>query len=493
MVEEREIQILVSNFVFELQYEILRELQQGSQEMAFRACIVGTGPSGMYTAKYLLKEWPVGSRIDLIERLPTPYGLVRFGVAPDHQEVKSVQNDFAHVLSDSRIRYFGNVTVGKDVSIEDLQLRYHAVVLATGADHDRELGLKNEKKFVSGARDFVAWYNGHPDVSYESSTHFSKLIETSERCVIIGNGNVAIDCARILLSSIDKLRWTDISDRALDVFSRSKIKHVSIIGRRGHPQASFTMKELREITKLDQVKFQVFESELDLGGKTEASKGEIETHRPVKRMDALLRETLKLKAKDGPFAKSLTLRFLLSPSEILLDSKDQLFNLRCERMELTGPTGAQQAKGTGIFEDFPCEMILRSVGYKAFPIQANLPFDDKRGIIQTKDGGKVVDGLYAVGWIKRGPTGIIGTNIPDAKETVDSIIRDTEILKQKSIYNEDLEVLLNSKCLKFVDWPGYLKIEQEEERRGEASNPKRPRVKFQSRDEMLEVAFQSSS
>jgi adrenodoxin-NADP+ reductase len=454
-----------------------------------RACIVGTGPSGMYSAKYLLKNWPQNCGIDLIERLPTPYGLVRYGVAPDHQEVKSVQKDFAEVLADPRIRYFGNVQVSKDVSIKELRQRYDVVILASGADHDRELGLKNEHQFIRAAREFVAWYNGHPDVSKETDAYFRKKLQQSESCVIVGNGNVAIDCARVLLSSIEKLKTTDIADRALDALQASNVRHVSILGRRGHPQASFTMKELRELTKMENINFRVLREELDLGGNTEASKKEIETQRPTKRMDALLRETLQ-SAEKPTVTKSLTLRFLLSPSELIIDNSEHILKaMKCERTSLSGPAGRQSAQGTGQFEDIQCQMALRSVGYKAVPIDNSIPFDHKAGIIITKDGGRVENGLYAVGWVKRGPSGIIGTNIPDAHETVDCVLKDTPSfdVNQKLAF-DDLSQMLKAKSVPFIDLNGYKRIEQEEEERGKAEHPPRPRVKFVSVDEMLKVA-----
>jgi adrenodoxin-NADP+ reductase len=423
----------------------------------------------------------------LIERLPTPYGLVRFGVAPDHQEVKSVQHDFAEVVKDPRIRFYGNVQVGKDVTIDELKQRYDAVILASGADEDRHLGLENETKFIRGAREFVAWYNGHPDVSDHTCNYFSRTVQNSETCVVVGNGNVAIDCARILLSSIDKLKTTDIADRALEALSRSKIRNVAVVGRRGHPQASFTMKELRELTKMPGVTVHLLKDELDRGASTEASKKEIESQRPTKRMDALLRETLA-SPKNASNERNLHLRFLLSPHSIVA-SGDSLQALKFQKIRLAGAAGHQSAEGTGEFEDIPCQMALRSVGYRATPLEETIPFDRRKGVVVTKDGGRVAPGLYAVGWVKRGPTGIIGTNIPDAHETVEVVVKDTPgfDLSRKTQVDE-LEQLLKRKNIKFIDWAAYQRIERAEDDKGKASSPPRPRVKFESVSDMLRVA-----
>jgi NADPH-dependent glutamate synthase beta subunit-like oxidoreductase len=375
--------------------------------------------------------------------------------------------------------------VGTNISLDELKQRYDAVILASGAEYDRELGLKSENKFIHGAREFVAWYNGHPDVTEEVSSRFERLVQNAESCVLVGNGNVALDCARVLLTDIDELKATDIADRALEALSRRRIKSVSVVGRRGHPQASFTMKELRELTKLKDVAFRVDKEELDRGGGTKASKQEIATQRPTKRMDALLRENLT--SKEG-CPREIKLRFLLAPDSIITEN-DTLKALRFERTRLSGNAGHQKADLTGEYEDIPCQMALRSVGYKAQPLEPSLPFDHRKGVVITKDGGRVEPGVYAVGWLKRGPTGIIGTNIPDAHETVDVIVRDMPTFdlnrKHKS---DDLESLLRAKGIKFVDWSGYKKIEQAEEARGIRSSPPRPRVKFTSVADMLRAS-----
>lgn len=454
---------------------------------ALRCCVVGTGPSGFYTAKYLLQANP-SCIIDFVERLPTPFGLVRFGVAPDHQEVKSVQSDFIKVVEDhpNRVRFFGNVGLGRDVSLEELKKRYHAVVLAYGAEKDRELGLKGEKELVRSAREFVAWYNGHPDVPQSTCEEFERVVAGAKDCVVVGNGNVAIDCARILLAGREKLEMTDIAPRALTALVKSSIKTVTMVGRRGHPQASFTMKELRELTKLTDAKFVVKAEELDMG-MTSASVEEIEKHRPIKRMDALLRETL---GKTNDAEKILNMRFLLNPYEILTNNQGDLTGFRLERMSLSGVADNQTAQGTGKFEDVPCQMILRSVGYKGTSIDPSIPFDSKRGVVVTHDGGRIAHGLYAAGWLKRGPTGIVGTNIPDAHETVNCIIKDIPTFNLATTSLEsDLMDFLIAKNVRVVDWNAYLKIHAAEIEQGQKSTPIRPRVKFETTEQLIKAAF----
>lgn len=304
-------------------------------------CVVGSGPGGFYTAKYLLKA-DANVRVDVVDKLPTPFGLVRSGVAPDHQDVKEVQKDFASVAADERVRFFGNVGVGGGagcVGLEELRGCYSAVVLACGAEDDRSLGIDGEELAgVYGARAFVNWYNGHPDF-VDLSPDLS-----CEAAVIVGQGNVAIDCARILCKTVEELQSSDIAAHALEALACSNIRRVSVVGRRGHVQASFTIKELRELTKLSVTAFGVRADEMEQGA-TPASLEEIAATRAKKRMNELLKKNISSGADgaDGGAAdrgksKKLELRFLASPIKVLPDTADpaKVGALRVERTALEG-------------------------------------------------------------------------------------------------------------------------------------------------------------
>jgi adrenodoxin-NADP+ reductase len=484
-----------------------------------KACIIGSGPSGFYTAKYLLKAFSpsILTRVDILERLVTPFGLVRYGVAPDHPEVKNVQNDFTQVMSHEeqdhpgRVRFGGNIHVGQDISLEVLRKIYNIVILAYGADNDRTLGLplENQLSGIYGAREFVAWYNGHPDITEAKSLEFSKAISKVEDVVIVGNGNVAVDCARILVSDLEELKKTDMASRALRAFENRHIRRVTLLGRRGHIQASFTMKELRELTKMSNANCIVDVKELDLGI-NDASKIEMDKQRAQKRMDALLRETANNNNNNynNNTQSSVILRFLLQPVALnsTTNNNQVVTSVKCERTMLEGPPGKQIAKGTGSFETIPAQMVLRSVGYKGSRIDSSLPFDERRGVVPTDDGGRVVvtagasssssssqttiPGLYATGWIRRGPSGIIGTNITDAKEVVDSIVKDFNHNAPPNVNNNNnstIEEIIQQQKLKVVDWNGVLRLHKKEEEQGKKSN--KPREKILHTNEMLKVAL----
>ena len=317
-----------------------------------RVAIVGTGPSGFYTAKYLLRALDT-IKVDLIDRLPTPYGLVRSGVAPDHPEVKSVERDFATVAGDERVRFMGNVDLGRDVSLAELRASYDGVVLAYGADGDHTLGIPGEElEGVVSARAFVNWYNGHPDFAPERFDP-SALLNSTETVVVIGQGNVAVDCARVLTKRVDDLRTTDIAEHALEALSQSRVKRVVCVGRRGHAQAAMTMKELRELTKLmPHCALELRGDELD-AGLSEGSRAEIATHRAKKRMDALLRKHIDAAAaaaaaegaenNAAAAQRAVELRFLLSPVAIEGTAAGRVERVALQRNILVGEAGAVRA------------------------------------------------------------------------------------------------------------------------------------------------------
>ena len=355
-------------------------------------------------------------------------GLVRTGVAPDHPEVKQVTADFETVATDPRFSFLGNVRVGTDVSVAELRTLYDGVILAYGASSDRGMGIPGEElNNVCSARAFVNWYNGHPDFR-----NFAPNLD-AEDVVIIGQGNVAIDCARVLCKTPAELADTDIASHAFDALSRSKVKRVHVVGRRGHVQAAMTMKELREVTRLADCSFHVSTEEL-ARGRTAASMTETETARAKKRMDALLAEQAKLEAAAAPKrSRQLFLRFLLQPHSCLPSATDakSVGSFAFDVTALEGEADKQSAKVSGKKETIQAGLVLKSIGYKSMPLPG-VPFDDRRAVVRNVKGRVVNDaagdepeaGLYCAGWLKRGPTGIVGTNITDARETVACLLED---------------------------------------------------------------------
>ncbi|KAJ2485707.1 NADPH-adrenodoxin reductase, partial [Coemansia sp. RSA 2050] len=371
--------------------------------------IVGGGAAGFYTAARLLSK-TTDVTVDIFEQLPTPHGLVRYGVAPDHPEVKNCMAKFDQVSSNPRVRYFGNVRVGSTLTLDKLRSMYSGVVLSYGASEDRKLGIPGEDLVVP-ARRFVAWYNGLPEAQ-----GLDVDLRKVDRVVIIGHGNVALDCARILLTDPADLASTDITARALDILRESNVKHVEMVGRRGPLQVAFTTKELREMTKIPSVRI---DCDQDLV-KSECEKWAsfVDSSRSLKRM----MELLMGHAGKGGGEKSFALSFLRSPVEVT----ERGVRFQVNRLE--GPVDQARAVGTGEYVDMPGGLVLRSVGYATTPI-AGAPFDVHRRIVSNIAGrvtrdGDVVPGLYAAGWAKRGPVGVIATTMQDAYRTGDAVIMD---------------------------------------------------------------------
>jgi len=391
------------------------------------------------------------------------------------------------VAKDPRFGFLGNVSVGKDVHVPELLNMYNAVVFAYGASSDRDMGIPGENlKNVTSARAFVNWYNGHP-----SFRDFSPNLDT-EDVVIIGNGNVAVDCARVLCKSPEELKVTDIASHAVEALSKSKVKRVHVVGRRGHIQAAVTMKELRELTRLEGTTFHVDGQELALGRNT-SSLAELESARARKRMDALLAEQAALSHPSSPSGKQLFMRFLLSPVACKPLSQGietgAVGSFEFERVALEGPADKQKAVGTGKMVTIPAGLVLKSIGYKSLAMPG-VPFDPKSATMPNEKGrvmdtGKLhVPRLYCSGWLKRGPNGIIGTNITDARETVASILEDKAAGKLGEAGNTTkglpaLKSLLASRGLSptsVLDWKGWLKVDAEEVARGAASGKIREKV-----------------
>lgn len=443
-----------------------------------RIAIIGSGPSGFYAAESLLKSGTPVS-IDLFDRLPTPYGLVRHGVAPDHERIKSITRMLARTGAHPAVRFLGNVEFGRDLTSADLERHYHAVIYAVGASADRQLGIPGENRPGSySALEFVAWYNGHPD--------FADLLPdlSSETAVIIGLGNVAIDLARILAKSVAELRSTDIADHALEQLAESRVRDVFLIGRRGPAQMRFTTKELRELGELENADIHVRpeDLELDVSSSIEADSD------PVIRRNLTALEGFAATIPRGR-NRRLHLRFLRSPIALL--GSDRVTAVQFERNELTGPPGlGVSATGTGEFEELPAGLVLRSVGYRGRALPG-VPFDQARGVIpnragrvQDSPGGAVLPGAYTVGWIKRGPSGVIGSNKADALETVASLLADEQrTVEAAAAEPAAVTQLLTERRVDFVDFRDWEKLESLENRAGAEQG--RPRVKFVEVAEML--------
>lgn len=383
----------------------------GSADNPLRVAVVGSGPSGFYAAEALFKSG-LHVSVDMFERLPVPFGLVRYGVAPDHPKLKQITLVFEKIALIPGFEFFGNVTLGRDLSLEHLRDTHHVTVLAYGAERDRRLGIPNEDLPGSHtATEFVGWYNGHPDYR---DHHFDLSGETA---VIIGQGNVALDVARILAKPIDDLRRTDIATHALEALAASRVREIHVIGRRGPAQASFTYKELRELGELANCDIKVSASALELSS---ASRYELEdtTNSNAVSNVQLFRRWAESEKRDTE--KRIHFHFLRSPTALHGADRVQQILLGCNRLE--GEPFKQRAVTTGEHAKLPCDILFRSIGYRGQTLPG-LPFDDARGVVHHH-GGRVSNCLYAVGWIKRGPSGIIGTNRADAVDTVNTILGD---------------------------------------------------------------------
>eukprot|EP00884_Botryococcus_braunii_P002903 jgi/Botrbrau1/12613/Bobra.0169s0140.1 len=457
---------------------------------ALRFCVVGSGPAGFYTASQLLKRYGDAAAVDIVDRLPTPFGLVRSGVAPDHPGTKNVINQFTEVGRDPRVAFLGNVRLGRDVSLKELRSFYNAVILAYGAESDRRLGITGEGlRGVFSAREFVWWYNGHPD-------YVRLPIDLSQvrRVVVIGLGNVAVDCARILLQPPERLARTDITQAALSQLRNSAVQRVDLVGRRGPVQASFTAKELREIINMEGLRVVVPPESLALSPGDQA---ELKASRRAKRVYELLSSAAADSQPQLEGQRELHIDFLRSPLEVIDDGTGSAAGVRLavnrlEPAEGTG-SGPQRAVPTGETEELPAELVLKSIGYAGLPVEG-LAFDEKRGVAHHKDGhvlqpdNRPEEGLYVCGWLKRGPTGIIGTNLVDAEETVEAIVRDTETLPNPTAAlagSQGLRRLLASRGVQVVGFPQWLELDKLEVERGAALG--KPREKLVDVVQMLSV------
>lgn len=457
----------------------------GTVTNPLRVAIIGSGPAAFYAAEHLLRQTDVVAEVDMYDRLPTPYGLVRGGVAPDHQKIKTVTKAFQQTAAHERFRFFGYVEFGSDVTLDDLRAHYHQVLFATGAQSDRRLGIPGEDLPGShAATEFVAWYNGHPDYRH------LQFDLSQEKAVVIGVGNVAIDVARILCRTPEELATTDIADYALEALRHSKIKEVYLLGRRGPAQAAFTNPEVKEAGELADADAVVIEEEVRLDPLSEALLTQSKDRTTLKKV-----EILQGYAKRQPGGKSrqLIFRFLVSPVEIHGQEKVEGLKLVKNVLEATD-AGTLNAKPTDHYENLSAGLVFRSVGYRGVPLP-DVPFHDRWGVI-LNEAGRVIDpeskkhivGLYTAGWIKRGPSGVIGTNKPDAVETVNEMLEDYRngaTFTPSAATAQAALSLVRERKPNYVSFDDWLKLDEMEIQRGQAIG--RPRLKFTSVDDMLDA------
>jgi ferredoxin--NADP+ reductase len=451
----------------------------GTEQNPVRVAIVGSGPSGFYATEALFRSEPV-VLVDMFERLPSPFGLVRSGVAPDHPKLKQPIQVYQRIADTPQFRFLGNVTVGRDISVEELLASYHAVIFTCGAETDRKLGIAGEDLVGSyTATEFVGWYNGHPD-------YRDRVFDLShENAVVIGQGNVAVDVCRILCKTVDELKHTDIAQHALEALAKSKIRNIYMIGRRGPAQAKFTHTELRELGELADCDPVVDPNDLELNP---ASRAELEDR--SNRVQIKSYEVLKAFAsRPSPTRhRRCYLQFLKSPIELKGNGKLERVVLMRNRLE--GEPSQQVARETGGAEELACGVLFRSIGYRGVPIPG-VPFDERRGVFPNKDGrivdgARIVPGLYTAGWIKRGPTGIIGTNREDSVATVNSLLADLPSFEATAKPGADgVMATLQSRGARVVSYADWQRIDAAEIKRGAAVD--KPREKFTRVQEMLAV------
>ena len=458
----------------------------GTSENPLRVAIVGSGPAGFYSAEHLLKLGEPAVEVDMFDRLPTPFGLVRAGVAPDHPKIKSVIRMYEKTAAREGFRFFGNVEIGRELDVADLEPRYHAVIYAYGTATDRRLGIPGEDLPGShAATEFVNWYNAHPDFAD------AQFDLSTERAVVIGNGNVAADVARMLALPRAELEVTDTADHAIEALAGSGIEEIVVLGRRGPAQAAFTNPEVRELGELTDADIVVDPAEMELDQASRAYVDSDECDPTHRRNVEIFTDFCRRPPEGRP--KRVVMRFCCSPIEIRGDGRVE--SVVVARNELyRDESGAVRARDTGEREEIECGLVLRSIGYRGIGLDG-IPFDTGRGLIPN-DAGRVIDpdtgeqveGHYAVGWIKRGPSGVIGTNKKDAQETVDTMIADLEAgrVPDRPAVDQSIEELMVERGCDHVTYAGWQAIDRAEVAAGEPHG--RPRVKFCRIDELVEAS-----
>lgn len=425
--------------------------------MQIKVAIVGAGPAGIYAGNILAHQYP-DVEIDLFDSLPAPYGLIRYGVAPDHPRIKGIVNSLHEMLNDGKIRFYGNVTFGKDIDLDDIKRHYHAVIFATGAIKDAQLNIPGVDLPGSyGAADFVAWYDGHPD--YPRTWPLE-----AKQVAVLGNGNVALDVARVLAKHADDMLSTDIPDNVYQGLKASPVTDVHVFGRRGPANIKFTPIELRELGEVEDVDIVLYDEDFPDGWFDEDAEGVTNQHKVMARILESWRERELTGA-----SRRLHLHFYSTPVEIL--GEDKVTGIKFERT------------GTGQYFEHEVQAVYRAIGYfgSALP---DVPFDEKHGVI-ANEGGRVAHGVYATGWIKRGPVGLIGHTKSDATETIENLVADIPSLTAPTA-SESLLSVLDERGVKYTDWSGWLKLDAHEQALGDKEN--RERVKVVDRDEQVKIS-----
>ncbi|TPW71544.1 FAD-dependent oxidoreductase [Schumannella sp. 10F1B-5-1] len=444
-----------------------------------RLAVVGAGPAGIYASDILLKhERAFDVSIDLFDHLPAPYGLVRYGVAPDHPRIKGIINALRDVLDRGDIRIFGNVRFGVDITLDDLKKHYNAVIFATGAVKDAPLDIPGiDLPGSYGAADFVSWYDGHPDFPREWPLEAQSL-------AVIGNGNVALDVARVLAKHADDLLPTEIPANVYEGLKKSPVTDVHVFGRRGPMQVKFTPLELRELGELRDVDMIVHDEDFDYD---EASLAAIKSNKQVMVIDKVLKQWRERPV--GEASRRLHLHFFAKPLEVVAGPDGSVASFKYERTE---PDGAGGVRGTGEIREVPIQALYRAVGYFGSPLDG-VPFDDERGVIPNHEGqaldehNQIVPGVYATGWIKRGPVGLIGHTKSDAMETISHLVNDQASWWTPESPSEDSVVeLLDSRGVQYTDLDGWHRLDEHEIALGAAED--RARIKVVPRDEMVKVS-----
>ncbi|MGD2217727.1 MAG: FAD-dependent oxidoreductase [Gemmatimonadales bacterium] len=457
----------------------------GTGTQPLRVAIVGSGPAGFYAAEKLLKQKDIVVQVDMFDRLPTPFGLVRFGVAPDHEKIKNVARVFAKTAENPNFRFFGNVDIGTHLTLNDLRRHYHQICYTTGAQTDRRMNIPGEDLERSHpATEFVAWYNGHPDYrDYDFDL-------SVERAAVVGVGNVAVDVARILCRTPEELATTDIADYAAEALAQSNVKEVYILGRRGPVQAKFTNPEIKELGEMAGADITVLADEVELDPLSRKELEESADKSAAKKIE-ILQSFVDRPATAKP--KRLTLRFLTSPVELYGDESGRVTGMKLVKNELyASDDGSLRPKATDEYEELPVELVFRSVGYLGVPL-ADLPFHDRWGVVPNQKG-RVIDpetdqplsGIYVAGWIKRGASGVIGTNKPCAAETVECMLEDLSvgaILSPEAPDRASAEESVRRAQPHFFCWSDWKRIQELEDAKGREQG--RPRTKFTGVEEML--------
>ncbi len=456
----------------------------GSEARPLRVAVVGSGPSAFYAVEALFKTPDLHVRADVFDRLPTPYGLVRGGVAPDHQKIKAVIRAYEKIAANSGFRFFGNVKLGRDLQVEDLTSLYDQIIYAFGNETDRKMSIPGEDLAgVHSATEFVGWYNGHPDFRDRGFD-----LENAHRVAVVGNGNVAMDTTRILAVDPARLSETDISENALESLERSRVTEVLLLGRRGPAQAAFSPKEIEEIAKLDNTDLVVTpdQAALDEISETWLESAPKSATRNVKFLAS------QAELGEGALERKVRCMFLVSPVEIL-GTDGRVSGIRLQKSELyVDEWGTPRPRGIDSFLELEVQLVFKAIGYRGVPVPG-VPYDDKQGIVPndggrvlSTPGGEVVPDQYVVGWAKRGPTGLIGTNLADSKATADAMKADLVDRRAPALPSDDSHAtgsLLESRGVDFVSYADWQALDQWEIEQGKARG--KVRLKLNSVDELM--------